>query len=226
MAGLFFACFWANMAAQQPDSTKLRRGAGLDTAAVFAKFRRGAALDSALVVPKISEKKDSLVSQEKAGRTNFFSKNYPNPRKAGLFSIVVPGAGQLYNRKYWKIPLAWAACGTPIYFMVQNTKQRNVWRRNYKAAVDGDPTTKVEPDFEAYSTATMKQARDYYQKNLEISYLATAGAYLVVATDAFVDAHLKTFDVSDDLSLKIAPCALPSPGPGTTFGLGLCFSLK
>lgn len=225
--GLAIFFFAQNLGAQQPDSMKTRRGAGIDTASIFSKSKRVTAIDSSAISIKTVSKNDTLGADSMpARRTNFFTKNYPNPRKAALFSIIVPGSGQFYNKKYWKIPLAWAACGAPIYFMVQNTKLRNDWRRAYKAAVDGDPATVVDPNFEKYDNTTKKQARDFYQKNLEISYLATAGAYLVVAADAFVDAHLKTFDVSDDLSLKITPRAIPSLGSSATFGVGFCFSPK
>ncbi len=207
---LFF--IGANLAAQEPGPTRT---------VIKSPF------DSAATATNIPQNIDSLaIDSSSAKRRNFFTKNYPNPRKAALFSILVPGSGQAYNKKYWKVPLAWGICAAPIYYMLQNTKDRNVWRRNYKAAVDGDPGTVVEPEYERFDKATLKQGRDFYQKNLEISYLATAGAYLVVAADAFVDAHLKSFDVSDDLSLKIAPRILPSPGIGATFGLGLCFSVR
>ncbi len=235
VVALFFA---PGLAAQEPDSTKARIEPQPPKAS-SSKWQRDARRDTSglkLDIPASVEKGveaavlpgDTTVAAENAARrTGYFKRTYPNPRLAALMSFVVPGSGQAYNRKFWKIPLAWAACGATLYFTISNTRERNFWQRNYKAAVDGNPNTVVDSGYESLTPATLKQARDYYQKNMEISYLATAGAYLIVATDAFVDAHLKTFDVGDDLGLKIAPRAIPSPGTGgPTFGVGLCFSVK
>jgi hypothetical protein len=200
---------------------------GLAACFLFSQKTTAQQIDSSFSgvasLPKIDT---TLYDSLKTRKPNFFTKNYPSPRKAALFSILIPGAGQFYNKKYWKMPLAWAIGITPLVFVAINKKSRNEFRRNYKARVDGNPLTIVDQKYETATTDGLKQARDVYQKRLEISYLATAGGYLLIATDAFVDAHLKTFDVSDDLTLKIAPRVLSSPVRSPTFGLGLCFALK
>jgi Family of unknown function (DUF5683) len=200
---------------------------GLIACFLFPDKTNAQQIDSSFSGVASSPKIDTILYDSiKVRKSNFFTKNYPSPRKAALLSILVPGAGQAYNKKFWKMPLAWGVGITPIVFIVINKKNRNEFRRNYKARVDGNLLTLVDEKYKEATTEGLKQARDVYQKRLEISYLATAGGYLLIATDAFVDAHLKTFDVSDDLSLKIAPRVLSSPHFSSTFGVGLCFNLK
>jgi Family of unknown function (DUF5683) len=173
-------------------------------------------VDSAIVL------KDSTV--RRTPLRNFFTKNYPNPRKAALFSLLLPGAGQAYNRKYWKIPLVYGLLGGLGYLEYNNIVQFREIRDTYRARVDENPDTVPNPKYEPWSDATLKSNRDIAQRNLEVSSLILAGGYLLSVADAFVDAHLSTFDVSDDLSLKIKPQIIPAPG--LAFGIGMAFELK
>jgi len=134
-----------------------------------------------------------------------------SPVKATVMSALVPGLGQAYNKKYWKIPLIYAALGTSVYFIVTNRQQYNCYKDAFKAEVDDDPNTSAAdidclPERDKTATAeTLRSNADQYQTWMELSYVAAGAAYLLNVLDASVDAHLFYFDVSDDLSLQLQP---------------------
>ncbi len=126
------------------------------------------------------------------------------PAKAAFYSAVLPGLGQAYNGKYWKIPIAYAGLGIGIYFYLDNDKQYDRYRDAYKRRLAGfkddefsapDGTPRVTND-------GLIRAQKFYQRNKEISLLVTAGIYALNIIDANVDAHLQQFNVSEDLSFK------------------------
>jgi hypothetical protein len=224
---LFFVfLFLSELLAQQPDSTRVRAGATRDSALTIDKTGR----PDALVRP------DSAVAaidsaQAKPRKTGFvrriLTKNYPNPRTAAFLSLALPGAGQAYNRKWWKIPVAWGALGGVTYFTVRNVNQYHTLRDNYKLLVDDDPDTNpTESPYNTFDADQMRGYRDQWRKYAEQSYLVLGLAYVLVATDAFVDAHLATFDVSDDLSLRARPATMSAPGFGSAFGVAVTLSLR
>jgi hypothetical protein len=176
----------------------------------------GAGPDSTLVATADSTQKRSNFA------VRFIRKDYPNPRKALLFSLIVPGAGQAYNRKWWKIPLVYGVLGGMGYLEYQNIQEFRLYRDSYKALVDEDPNTVVtNPRLILQDRTTMRANREIARKNLEQSSLWLGLAYILSITDAFVDAHLYSFDVSDDLSLKFCPKTQATPGLGLTFGVGI-----
>ena len=199
-----FFCFWLNapaVFAQQPDSTVLVLP---DSAAV-------AQADSAMPV-----------AQKHRGPLHFFKKDYPNPRKAVLLAAVIPGAGQLYNKKWWKLPIVYGAIGGMAWWTYDNASTFSEYSINYKAQVDDDPNTKVtDPKFETVDVETLRAYRDRFRKYTEQSYLGLGLVYLLSITDAYVDAQLYNFDVSEDLSLRLVPSLQSSPGFGAAFGIGL-----
>lgn len=122
-----------------------------------------------------------------------------SPSKAAFYSAILPGLGQAYNKKYWKIPLVYAALGTGVYFYVNNNKQYNRYRTAYKKRLAGikDEFSEVVPDADA-----LIDAQEFYQRNRDLSLLLTVVAYVLNIVDANVDAHLLQFNVSDDLSFR------------------------
>ncbi|MBC8753720.1 hypothetical protein H2O64_03505 [Kordia sp. YSTF-M3] len=123
-----------------------------------------------------------------------------SPSKAAFYSAILPGLGQAYNKKYWKIPLVYAALGTGIYFYVDNNNKYNRYRRAYKRRLAGftdDEFQNVVADDNA-----LIDAQEFYQRNRDLSLLLTVIAYVLNIVDANVDAHLLQFNVSDDLSLR------------------------
>jgi hypothetical protein len=143
---------------------------------------------------------------------------YPNPKKAGLYSAILPGAGQFYNKQYWKVPVVYAAVGAAAYFIYFNNNQYQSYRKAYIASLQGKPHEYSG----MYDQAALKQLQDGYKRYLDMTYLLSAVGYTLQIIDAIVFAHLKNFDVSQDISLRLQPVAHPGGGAG----IGLVFHMK
>ncbi len=140
----------------------------------------------------------------------------PIPKKAALFSAMLPGAGQIYNRQYWKAPIVYAGVATSIGFLVFNTNQYRQYRSDYLASLD------PAGDYQGiYTTSQLQTLQDAYRRYLDLTVLFTALGYTIQVLDALVYAHLKNFDVSKDLSMRFQPVVLPGGGAG--FGLVMNF---
>ncbi len=124
-----------------------------------------------------------------------------SPTRAAMLSATLPGLGQIYNRKYWKVPIIYAGFGTLAYFVGFNQGEYSKWREAWIARVDGNPNT--IDDYPLYSDDALERAMNYYRRNLEITYVLTAALYLLNILDASVDAHLMHFDVGEDLSVGL-----------------------
>jgi hypothetical protein len=127
---------------------------------------------------------------------------YGDARKATIMSAVFPGLGQIYNRKYWKAPVIYAALGGLGYWGVNNHIQYKYFSNNLRYEYDDDPGT---VNLTGYNSAQLIEQKKYHQKYRDIAVMLGILVYLVNVIDANVDAHLKTFDVSDDLSLQLNP---------------------
>ena len=140
----------------------------------------------------------------KADSTNTIKIKRHSPLYATLFSLAIPGLGQAYNRKYWKIPVIYAGfagLGYAIYFTGSNFRG---YRAAYRVQVDGNADT-----YASYKGVddvnTLKSYRDYYKKNLDVSAICTAVWYALVLIDAAVDAHLFEWNMKDDISVSWRP---------------------
>ncbi len=132
-----------------------------------------------------------------------------SPIKASLFSAILPGAGQVYNRKYWKIPVIYGAFAGLGYLAKWNNERYQIYRKAYRFRIDGNPLTTDE--FEGrYSDSDLKLIRDYYRRNRDLSLIFATLVYVLNIVDASVDAHLFYFDVSDNLSMQLTPVCMPS----------------
>jgi hypothetical protein len=127
-----------------------------------------------------------------------------SPRKALLLSTVLPGAGQVYNGKYWKVPIIYAGIGISLYAANWNFEQYTIYSDAFDIRIDGDETTIDEFDG-VYSDEQLIQIQNFYRKNQEVSIIIAFAFYGLNILDANVDAHLHSFDISDDLSLDIEP---------------------
>lgn len=127
---------------------------------------------------------------------------YSNARKATIMSACLPGLGQIYNRKYWKAPVIYVALGGLGYWGVTNQIKYKYYGDNLTALHDDDANTVNETLYTSDQLVTQKR---YYRKYRDYAIIAGALVYLINIIDANVDAHLKTFDVSDDLSLQVNP---------------------
>lgn len=131
---------------------------------------------------------------------------------AAIRSAILPGLGQAYNEKYWKIPLVYAGIGTSIYFIVDNQRQYRNFKDAYLIRTDGDSTTTDQ--FPQYTDANLLSLVDFHRRNRDFSAVITLLIYAFNIVDASVDAHLYGFDVSDNLSLNFRPTATPDPRSG------------
>lgn len=143
-----------------------------------------------------------------------------SPRTAAILSACLPGAGQIYNRKYWKAPVVWAAMGIPAWFAVDLSKEHKLYKDAYIARTDGDPAT--SDDFPLYTDDQLRENVDFYRRYRDMNIFLIALIYTLNIVDASVDAHLSTFNVSNDLSIHLSP---PSRQGGTPL-LGLRISLN
>ncbi|MBI1316413.1 hypothetical protein GC167_06075 [bacterium] len=147
-----------------------------------------------------------------------------SPRRAMLYSTLLPGWGQIYNGKVWKAPLAWALIGTPVGFAVFNQQQYRAFSDAYIAAVDNNPET-VNPYEGIYTPEQLITLQTTYRRWRDLSIILAVTAYALNILDAYVDGHLYYFDVSDDLSLTIDPVLMPvATGGGSVPGVGISLS--
>jgi hypothetical protein len=127
----------------------------------------------------------------------------PDPRRATLLSVVMPGAGQIYNKKYWKLPILYGGAAALGYFIHFNHQEYLKTRDSYLLVKAGQPDIYRG----AYSAEQLAQLREYWRRNRDLLIIVSGFVYLLNIADAAVDAHLSSFDVSDDLSLRWQPDA-------------------
>ncbi len=134
-----------------------------------------------------------------------------SPVKATFMSMAVPGLGQAYNRKYWKIPVVYVLIGTPLYFALDQRNQFEGFKSAYASRVDDDPTTVDDKYQNVYTNDNLLNLIDYHRKNRDLLFVLTGVAYALNVLDAAVDAHLFYFEVNDDLSGHLRPNLQYSP---------------
>lgn len=146
-----------------------------------------------------------------------------SPKKATLYSAVLPGLGQAYNKKYWKIPIVYAGFAGCAYLIISNNTEYRKFVDAY-AYVDagsvGDPPNEYATQYELTSLLNGQYA---YRRSLEQSVIYTVVWYALNIIDATVDAHFFNFDISEDLSMDLAPILLPSYTSQYNTGLSLTF---
>lgn len=159
----------------------------------------------------------------------------PDPIRAVWLSALFPGLGQIYNRKYWKLPILVAGYMALGYGTSWNNGMLRDYTRAYSDLMDNDPSTKSYMDFfppttkeenlnKTWLAATMKHRKDFYRRNRDLCIIGMVGVYLVAMVDAYVDASLAHFDITPDLSLDWAPAVIPDsrsnlPGVGLQWAL-------
>lgn len=129
------------------------------------------------------------------------------PRKATIRSAIAPGWGQIYNKKYWKLPLVWGALGTTAGIYFYNVKYYRSLKQAYIYRSDSNPANDilVDEEFRNLSAEAIRSYRNSFRQSVDYSVLFFILFWGLNVVDATVDAHLKAFDVSDDLSLQIKP---------------------
>ncbi len=149
----------------------------------------------------------------------------PNPKTASLLSAVVPGAGQVYNRSYWKLPLVYAGLGGGIYFYTISQNEFNLYKQSYRANYGAQDVEDPLADQGTLAASYLEQQMEIYRKRSEYGIIAIAGVYVIQILEAAVDAHLTTFDVSEDLSIKVSPGVVQHPY-GQMAGLSVKLNIK
>ncbi len=137
-----------------------------------------------------------------------------SPRRAAILSACVPGLGQIYNKKYWKLPLVYAGLGTCAGFFFYNVSEYNDARKAYQNKLDDDPSNdnNMPERYRPVDPESIRQYRNGVRQYVDYSVLAFLFCWGLNVVDAAVDAHLKTFDLSDNLSLHINPFIQPAHG--------------
>jgi hypothetical protein len=178
------------------------------------------------------EKRDSIYrgTKSKATMDSIELKQRKSYRRATLYSAILPGAGQFYNKKYWKIPLVYAAIGIPAYLYFQNKQIYNQAQYALVVTINQsgpDSMGKVSPNFLPLvlsgNTTAIINVRDEARKDQDYSVLFFLLFYGLNILDATVDAHLKDFNVNSDLSFRIKPMIMPGPTPSA--GITLAFDI-
>jgi len=145
-----------------------------------------------------------------------------NPNKAMIMSAILPGLGQAYNKKYWKIPIIYAGAATVTYFAISNNSNYKKYLEAYKLRTDGDPTT-IDAYAGIYDETVLIDIKNYYRRNLELTFIAGFAIYALNIIDATVDAYLFDFDINDNLTMKVHPFYLASFNQSVA-GLSLTFN--
>ena len=124
------------------------------------------------------------------------------PKKAALYSAIIPGAGQVYTKKYWKVPLIYAGLITSAYYINESHTLYDTYKQTYLNRLDGDRTDQF---IGTYTDANLVTLTEHYRRNAEISALLFTLTYVLNIVDASVNAHLFTYNVSDDISIIVQP---------------------
>lgn len=160
------------------------------------------------IISVVSAQEDSLAvtpentTEEEVEEKDYEPYNALAPSKAAFYSAILPGLGQAYNGSYWKIPIAYGGIGTGVYFYLKNDKDYERYRDAYKNRLAGKPDEFTINGVQRISTEGLIRAQELFQKNKEISILVTVGVYILNIVDANVEAHLRQFNVDEDLSVK------------------------
>jgi hypothetical protein len=181
--------------------------------------------DSALIMPikMDSTKRMMLIGNDTTTKKNSHPKGYRSPRKASLFSAILPGLGQAYNRSYWKVPIIYAALGGLGYLTLDNHQQYQLYRKELIYRIDNPNQRKDFPQLEAANLTTQKEI---FRRYRDLSGLGFILVYAANIIEANVDAQLMTYDMSDNLSLKWQPRFYDFQQQKNVVGLSLTFHIK
>jgi hypothetical protein len=126
-----------------------------------------------------------------------------SPAKASFYSAVLPGLGQAYNGKYWKVPIVYAALGTGVYFYVWNNDNYNRYRDAYKLRINGKPDDYDGLNGNPFlSEKTLEKAQESYKSDRDLTLMITIGMYVLQIIEASVNAHLLQHNIDDNLSFR------------------------
>jgi hypothetical protein len=161
-----------------------------------------------------------------------------SPTKAALFSMALPGLGQAYNKRYWKIPIIYAAIGVSAYYLRRNLKSYNQYLKGYQEFSNNTDTSastiaRINDDVNKIPLINLYTDKgralqfytNYYRNLRDWSYFAIALSYVLNIIDASVDAYFFYYDISDNLSVKVKPTILNTVGTYSAVGVKLSFDI-
>ena len=165
---------------------------------------------------------------------NYKTNEVSSIKRATTLSVICPGAGQIYNKSYWRVPIVLGGFATTIYCVDWNNRGYQRFKKAYRLRADYDknpgnyPTGSTDEFGGRYSATFLKNLRDSYRRNRDLCLILTAGMYVLQIVDAHVDAHLRDYDISDDLSMNVMPMIdygySPTVGDSRpTFGMNMSF---
>ena len=196
------------------------------------------------VIPKavVEEVEPSIVAHtvEEVKPVKDMTKFQPNPKRALWLALVIPGGGQIYNRKYWKLPIVYGGIVGCLYAMNWNNNMYKDYSQAYLDITDDDPGTasynnylhlgaKIDDTNRSRYEEIFKSRKNKYRRWRDLSFFVMVGVYALSVIDAYVDAELSQFDISKDLSLKVEPTIMRSGASNNPFeagALGLNCSLN
>lgn len=189
-------------------------------------------LEAPIDTVMLATKTDSIQKELTIPKKRFI----PNSNRSVWLAMVFPGAGQIYNRKYWKLPIVYGGFVGCAYALNWNNKMYKDYSQAYLDIMDDDPNTKSYEDFLPLNSSItgqeerfkeiFRKRKDLYRRQRDLSIFCFIGVYLLSIIDAYVDAELSDFDISNDIGLKIEP-ALFNDGNSKKFNsVGLQCSLK
>ncbi len=180
---------------------------------------------------------DTVAVKKKAKKKKALS-----PDKATFFSAVLPGMGQIYNRKYWKLPILYGGIAGLGYAIGFNTKYYRKYKAAFRDFIIQDPNNKSylellppsikeedlnDPQIASWFQNALDNKKNYYRRYRDLSFIGMTLLYVLNLMDASVDAHLSTFNISDDLSLRVDPVLMdPYPSVYSKSGGGVKLSIK
>ena len=144
--------------------------------------------------------------------------------RAALLSAIVPGAGQVYNKSYWKVPVLYGGIAALVYFV--NFNQTNYRTFNTAYIYRNDEDSGTIDEFPNYSNDDLIVRRDYYRRNRDLTYVIGGVVYVLNIIDAYVDAHLKDFNVSDNLSFRTHPYVNLDGVGSPVAGISFCLKIR
>jgi hypothetical protein len=170
---------------------------------IFSQLSKGSDLDT--IIPK----KEVRIKKTDTPKVKVHS-----PRKAAILSAVIPGLGQVYNKKYWKVPLVYIALGTSAGFFIYNRSEYIDARDAYKNKLDNNPDNDADiPDrFKPVDPESIRRYRNSVRQYVDYSVLAFLLCWGLNVVDAAVDAHLRSFDLTENLTMHINPYINPVAG--------------
>lgn len=224
-------CSTANVRAEQPDEvlvngkrTTIERVLANDSTHIDNIYSSTLGTDTVATEESIVINRFDAAEQQGKIKARFV----PDPQKATWLAVVFPGAGQIYNRKYWKLPIVYGGFIGCLYAFNWNSQMYSDYRQAFLDIMDADPNTKSYEDFfrpgydfegnREYIENVFKKRKDRYRRWRDLSVFAFIGVYALSVIDAYVDAQLANFDISDNINLSINPQMIQSRGIGAEGG--------